>query len=99
MYARVSRYSGDADGLAKGFQAITDELSQLEGFVQAYFLTDRHSSRAVSFTLWDNKDALDASAAAAHQMRTRATEPSSATIDGVESFDVVLTARPAKPAG
>ena len=99
MYARVSRYSGDAEGLAAGFQAITEELSQLDGFVQAYFLTDHHSSRAVSITLWDNQEALEASADAAHRMRTQATEPSSATIDGVESFDVVLTARPAKPAG
>ena len=99
MYARVSRYSGDADGLSAGFEAVTAELSQLEGFVQAYFLTDRHSSRAVSITLWESRDALEASAEAAHRMRTQATEPSSATIEGVESFDVVLTARPATPTG
>jgi hypothetical protein len=45
--------------------------------------------------LWESREALEASADAAHRMRTQATEPSSATIDGVESFDVVLTAKPA----
>jgi heme-degrading monooxygenase HmoA len=94
MHARVSRYSGDADALAAGFEAVTEELSRTDGFVQAYFLTDHEASRALSITLWESKEALDASATAAHRMRTRATEPSSATIDGVESFAVVLTASP-----
>ena len=92
MHARVSRYSGDADRLSAGFEAVTRELEQIDGFAQAFFLTDHESGRAISITLWDSREALDASAEAAHRMRTRATEPADATIDGVESYDVVLTA-------
>jgi hypothetical protein len=33
----------------------------------------------------------------AHQMRTRATEPASATIDSIESYEVVLTVAPGAP--
>jgi heme-degrading monooxygenase HmoA len=99
MYARVSRYSGDAERLAAGFEAVTGELERIDGFAQAFFLTDRESARAISITLWESKEALDASAGAAHRMRTQASEPADATIEGVESYDVVLTASPATRAG
>jgi hypothetical protein len=40
---------------------------------------------------------MAASAERAHQMRTRATEPASATIDSVGSYEVVLTVVPGAP--
>lgn len=97
MHARVSHYSGDVELLRGGFEAVSTELEQLEGFTQALFLADGKTSRAMSITLWDSEEAMDASAARAHQMRTRATQPASATIDSVESYEVVLTVAP--PAG
>lgn len=93
MFARVSRYSGSPEGLRNGFDAVTAELEQVEGFVQAFFLVDEEQSRAMSVTMWDSREALDASAERAHSMRTRATEPSNATIEGVESYEVTLTAK------
>jgi heme-degrading monooxygenase HmoA len=99
MHARVSRYSGDADRLKEGFEAATSELERIDGFAQAFFLTDRTSGRAISITMWESREALDASAEAAHRMRTRASEPSDATIEAVESYDVVLTAGRAAAAG
>jgi heme-degrading monooxygenase HmoA len=91
MVARVSRYTGDADGMREGFESVSPELEQLDGFVQAFFLTDGEHGRGISITLWDSRGALDASAERAHQMRTAATQPSNATIESVESYDVVLT--------
>lgn len=78
-----------------GFDAVTAELAQVEGFTQALFLTDAENSRAMSITLWESEDALLASAERAHRMRTQATEPADATIESVESYEVVLTAEPA----
>ena len=95
MFARVSRYRGDAAQLREGFEAVTAELEQLEGFSHAYFLTNREHSRAMSITLWQSEGALEASAERAHQMRTKATEPSDASIESVESYEVVLTAKAA----
>ena len=92
VFARVSRYRGDAARLREGFEAVTEELEELEGFSHAYFLTDREHSRAMSITLWLTEDALTASAERAHQMRTQATEPAEASIESVESYEVVLTA-------
>jgi heme-degrading monooxygenase HmoA len=71
---------------------VTAELEQLGGFSHAYFLTNREHSRAMSITLWDSEDALTASAERAHKMRTQATEPADASIESVESYEVVLTA-------
>jgi len=99
MYARISRYRGDAGRLREGFEGVTAELEKLDGFSHAYFLTDDEHSRAMSITLWSTREALDASAERAHQMRTQATSPSDATIESVESYEVVLTAEPATPAG
>ena len=99
MYARISRYRGDAGRLRQGFEGVTAELEKLDGFSHAYFLTDDEHSRAMSITLWSTREALDASAERAHQMRTQATSPSDATIESVESYEVVLTAEPATPAG
>jgi heme-degrading monooxygenase HmoA len=94
MFARVSRYRGEAERIRAGFEAVTGELEQLDGFAQAYFLTDREHSRAMSITLWESEEALAASAERAHQMRTQAAEPADATIESVESYEVVLTAGP-----
>jgi heme-degrading monooxygenase HmoA len=94
VFARVSRYRGDAEGMRSGFEAVTDELAQLDGFQQAFFLTDRDHERAMSITLWDTQTALEASAERAHRMRTQATEPARATVESVESYEVVLTVQP-----
>ena len=93
MFARVSRYRGDAERMRAGFESVTAELEQIEGFHQAFFLTDPEHERAVSITLWESRAALDASADRAHQMRTRATEPADATVESIESYEVVLTAQ------
>jgi heme-degrading monooxygenase HmoA len=95
MFARVSRYRGDAERMREGFASVTAELEQLDGFARAYFLTDREHARAMSITIWESQDALDASAQRAHEMRTRATQPAEASIESVESYEVVLTAQPA----
>jgi heme-degrading monooxygenase HmoA len=95
VFARVSRYRGDAARLRDGFEAVTAEVEGLEGFSHAYFLTNTEHSRAMSITLWDSEEALTASADRAHRMRTQATEPADASIESVESYEVVLTAKAA----
>src|SRR5882724_989709 len=99
MHARISRYRGDAERMRAGFESVTSELEQIEGFSQAFFLTDGEHSRAMSITLWETEEALAASAERAHKMRTQATEPADATIESVESYEVVLTVKPVARAG
>ena len=92
MHARVSSYSGDADGLTSGFDSQTEALRQVDGFKSAYFLVDRDGGKGMSITLWDSEEALKASAERANEMRRQATQPSGATIESVDSYEVVITA-------
>jgi heme-degrading monooxygenase HmoA len=94
MHARVSRYRGDVAELRAGFEAIHDELEQLDGFVEAYFLVDDDNARALSITLWGSAGAMRATEERAHEMRTRATHPVDVQIEFVEHFEVAAVARP-----
>ncbi len=95
MHARVSTYTGEAEPLTEGFAAARTPLEQMEGFVQAYFLVDRASNKAISITIWESEDALNASAARADELRKGATEPSGSTIESVESYEIVLKVKAA----
>jgi heme-degrading monooxygenase HmoA len=89
MHARVSTYEGDAEGLRQGFDAQTEPLRQVDGFERAYFLIGE-GGKAISVTMWESREALDASAEAANKMRDDATSPSGATIVSVENYEVAL---------
>lgn len=91
MYARVGTYQGDAGELRAGFERQTEALEQVDGFERADFLIDADSGKAMSITVWESKEALDASAEAANRMRADATEPSGATIVSVDSYEVAIT--------
>ena len=91
MFARVSTYTGDADELVRGFESARNDLQEIAGVSQAYFCVDRASGKGLTVTLWNDKEALEASAEQARQLRARATEPSAATIDSVEQYEVALT--------
>ena len=98
MHARVSTYTGEAEGLLDGFQTATAPLEEMEGFSKAYFLVDRANNKGISITIWESEDALRASAARADELRKGAVAPSGATIDSVEQYEIALTASGKKAA-
>jgi heme-degrading monooxygenase HmoA len=92
MHARLSIYeTDDPDGLVSGFESVTDELEQVEGFSHGYFLVDRESGKGASITIWESEDALRASSAKADELRQRGTQPSGSSIKSVESYEIVRT--------
>jgi heme-degrading monooxygenase HmoA len=95
MFARVATYSGDANALVRGFEAARGDLEQMDGFSNAYFCVDRATGKALTMTLWDSEQALEASAERAHQLRSQATQPSGATTDSVMQYEVVMTVQKA----
>ena len=98
MHARVSTYTGEAEGLLDGFQAVTAPLEEIEGFSKAYFLVDRANNKAISITIWESEDALRTSAARAEELRKDAVAPVGAAIDSVEHYEIALTASGKKAA-
>jgi heme-degrading monooxygenase HmoA len=92
MHARVSTYTGEADALAEGFRSATEPLESIPGFSHAYFLVDRANNKAMSITIWESEDALQASAAKADELRRDASASAGGTIDSVEHYEIALTA-------
>jgi heme-degrading monooxygenase HmoA len=90
VHARVSRYEGDVDALIEGFRRQTELVRQLDGFARAFLLVDRDGGRAVTVTLWDSVETLEASASRAAHLRDEASETAGATIGSVDSFEVAL---------
>src|SRR5262249_32938026 len=92
MHARVSTYhGGDAEKFEEGLKDVTPQLESIDGFSHALFLIDREGGKAISITVWDSEEALKASAEKANQMRQQATQPSGASIDTVEQYEVAMT--------
>ena len=90
MFARVGTYDQGGDEVVQGFNSQTEALQQVDGFKGAYFLVDRDGGKAMSVTLWESREALDASAERASRMRDEATAPSGASTVSVDSYEVAV---------
>jgi heme-degrading monooxygenase HmoA len=103
MFARVSSYHADQDTaqLLEGFQDTIGPLQLLEGFSQAYFLVDPQTDTAVSITIWEDEDAMSASAPGGEERRRHRAEAGSATVESVDTYHVSLLAMApgVRPAG
>ncbi len=92
MHARVSSYqANDPQRLVEGFQSVSDALEQVDGFSHAYFMVDRDSGKALSITIWESEDALNASVAKADELRKQGTQASATTIESVQHYEIPLT--------
>jgi heme-degrading monooxygenase HmoA len=98
MFARVSTYraeagaDGDAaDKILEGFRSVAGPLEQIDGFSHAYFLVERGGGKAMSITIWQSQEALDASAAKADELRRTGSQTGGASIEAVESYEIGLT--------
>ena len=92
MHARVSTYqASDTDRLVDGFKSVTDALEGIDGFSHAYFMVDPSSGKAMSITIWETEDALNASVSKADELRKRGTTPSGTAIESVQHYEIPLT--------
>ena len=95
MFTRVSRYHGDTDALTEGFRRTVEPLEQMDGFVRAYFLTNRGTQHAMTVTIWETEAAMAASADWANRAREHAAHDAGGAVESVESYEVALTAEKA----
>ncbi len=92
MHARVSTYqASDPERLVDGFKSVTDALERVEGFSHGYFMVDRNSGKAMSVTIWESEDALNASIGKGEELRKLATQPIGASVESVEHYEIPLT--------
>jgi heme-degrading monooxygenase HmoA len=92
MHARVSTYQGgDPDKIVEGFKSVTPQLEDMDGFSHALFLVDPQTGNAMTITVWDTEEALNAGAAQASKLRQQGTQPSGASIGSVDHYQVAMT--------
>jgi heme-degrading monooxygenase HmoA len=91
MFARVSTYRMEDPGkLVEGFEGVTNPLEGMAGFAGAYFLVDRDGGRALSITLWESEETLDAGAEKANELRRNAVA-GAGSIESVDHYEVAVT--------
>ena len=101
MFARVSVYEIPAnrmDEAAQEFGAALDEISGLEGFHEAFFFVAPEDDRATATTLWTSRRALEASRAAASNLRTKAAHAVGGGVVSAIEYEVGLHVTARSPA-
>lgn len=77
MFARVSVYEIPADRMDEAlleFRAALDQISELEGFREAFFFVAPDDDRATATTLWTSRRDLEASRTVATNLRIKAAQ-------------------------
>ena len=92
MYARRTVTKAAPEQAEKAKEVLENSLipkaKQLPGFAGGYWLIDRASGEALTFTFFDTKENLEASAAQAEQLRTGVASEIGATVQEVGGFEV-----------
>ena len=93
MYARVSFYdmgSSSRDDAAAAFEQARSAAEQMEGNQGGMLLVDPQGAKAITITLWESEQALQASEQQANQVRADAARTAGMSIRGVEPYEVAL---------
>lgn len=93
MFARVARYKipeENLDAAIQSFEAVVDEVREIEGNAGGYLLLDRDNCTAITIVLWQNRAALEASEVRSSRLRSAAVAPHGGEIQAVDRCEVAL---------
>ena len=94
MAARISTFAGDPakveEGLRHAVQDVLPDARGIDGWKGIVMMIDRLTGSEKTITLWESREALEASEAAADQLRARAADEAEQRIVSVERFEVPL---------
>jgi heme-degrading monooxygenase HmoA len=86
---RVSWLQGDLETMTETFRVgILPELEQTPGFCSASLLVNRSTGLGCATTAWETRAAMEASRAAANDMRSRTASEAGGEIIDVHEFDL-----------
>ena len=92
--ARLTFLSGDPSTAERAIDiyklAVLPKIQQFDGFCSASLLINREKGRAVGTLTFERRDQLEATRDAAAQIRERASQEMSSTVDEVVEVDVAL---------
>jgi Antibiotic biosynthesis monooxygenase len=91
VHARVARYAVEPDKIVDaldGFREAGRELGALEGFKGGHVLVDYDEGTLITFTLWEDRAALDRSEVRAASLRQRALRNVDGEVQSVTCYEV-----------
>jgi heme-degrading monooxygenase HmoA len=96
VFARVSRFEGFSAGQVDEAVRVAREqfipaAQQSGGFEGMYVLADRESGTALSITLWESREVMQASEEHSDRSRQDAARSGGGSVAGVEKYEVVLS--------
>jgi heme-degrading monooxygenase HmoA len=91
MWARISTYQFPSENVDRTLDQFSDALGSLEepGLKRVELLVDRASGKAVTITVWESENALQASVEAANRIRSGAADAAGVAILDVQHYEIV----------
>jgi heme-degrading monooxygenase HmoA len=91
VHARVARYAIEPDKIVDaldGFRDAGRELSELDGYKGGHILVDYDEGTLLTFTLWENRAAIDKSDVRAASLRQQAVRSVDGEVQSVTCYEV-----------
>ena len=96
MYARVTRAMYEPERTEDAARYVREEvmprMQGQSGFKGFYQLIDRQSGRALGISLWESREAMEATAEMARQMRSGAVGRGASVEPTAEEYEVAIQA-------
>jgi len=93
MYARVGFYDmggASRDDAIRSFEGTQSTIEQTEGIRGGLLLISSDGSEALTVTLWESEEALQASAQMAQQARAQAAGSAGMSVREAKSYEVAI---------
>jgi hypothetical protein len=92
MYARVSTFIGKPENIDQAVKPLKEAfVTKEKGWKGGYALVNRKTGKMLTMTLWETKEAMEATVSLANQIRGQAASLAGAAPPTVEVYEVALT--------
>lgn len=92
MYARVAVYEIPGHRVEEAVKSFGEAISEIPqaGLEEVYVLISPESDRAITMTLWNKQDAMEASRIAASRLRSDAAKVVDGSVQSVVEYEVAI---------
>jgi heme-degrading monooxygenase HmoA len=92
MFARVAVYEVPGHRVDEAVKSFGEAISQIpqSGLEEVFVLVSPESDRAMTITLWDKEDAMEASRITASRLRSDAAKAVDGSVQSVVEYEVAI---------
>jgi hypothetical protein len=96
VFARVAVYEIPGHRVEEavgGFRGAIDQIRDMEGLEEVYVLVSRESDRALTMSLWDRQENMEASRIKASRLRNEAAKVVDGSVQSVVEYEIAIHER------